>query len=87
MKSAIDWNAIMLAKLAVLQASQSGSRRRRFLDKNDEARSHGIPKWLRQHAARHGVSVDEIVKTHKQFPALKLDHARDRRLRQMLRAT
>jgi len=84
--AAIDWRAISDAKRAYERAVLSGGRRgRRFSDKNDDARSHGIPKWLRQHASRHGVSVDEIVQTHKQFPALMLDHARDRRLRQMAR--
>jgi len=45
---------------------------------NDQARDHGIPKWLRQHAARYGVGVDQIVQTHQQFRVPTLDHWRDR---------
>ena len=48
------------------------------MTKNEQAKEAGIPKWLRQHAARYGIGVDEIVQTHKQFPVEKLNHKRDR---------
>jgi len=46
--------------------------------RNQQARQSGVPKWLRRHAARHGIGVDEICQTHKQFPVSKLDHWADR---------
>ena len=49
-----------------------------YMSKNDPARNAGIPTWLRQYAARHGVTVDEIIRVRKQNPAPMLDHWRDR---------
>ena len=42
------------------------------------AEEHGIPNWLRRHAARYHVGVAEIAQTHKKYPVETLDHWRDR---------
>jgi hypothetical protein len=42
------------------------------------ARKHGIPPAIRRYAKRYGIEVDELLTTHKQFPAPMLDHWRDR---------
>lgn len=63
---------------AALIESKRRGRNVRVLSLNDEAREHGIPKWLRQYAKRYGVSVGQIEQTHRQFDVPKLDHWRDR---------
>ena len=52
------------------------------LTKNQLARQHGIPKWLRRYHARYGRGgVDAIIAGHLQTPAPMLDHGRDRAAR------
>ena len=73
----------LFSPAAHLFSAWAGSGRRTnrgWGSKNDEARRHGIPKAFRQHAIRHGSSVHELVRMHKQAPAPLLDHGRDRRM-------
>lgn len=79
MSTVIDWEAISAAKRAYARNAERGNRRNRPLaDKNADARAAGIPKAFRQYAIRYGGGVDAIVQTHKQYPALMLDHWRDK---------
>lgn len=55
------------------------------MTENQLARKYGIPKWLRQYHTRYAKTknrgIEYLLATHRQNPALTLNHGRDRTTR------
>jgi len=55
------------------------------LSRNDRARSHGVPKAIRQYAERYGTGLDDLIAAQLKYPHAKTlnEAARERSVGQL----